>query len=163
MTISDLPAKYQAEAYRQLGQAPEKPLGMARAQAVGRFPVEVVPTPSPRAKGAAKPIRQKTHTDLMNDAWFSSHGLPAPVPEFIFARPRKWRFDFAWPDKMVALEIEGGVWSGGRHTRGAGFLGDMEKYNQAAVMGWRVVRCVPDDAKSGTTADMLRKMLKLTP
>ncbi len=66
MTISDLPAKYQAEAYRQLGQAPAKPLGVARATAVGRFPVEVVPTPSPRARGAAKPIRQRQGGDGMN-------------------------------------------------------------------------------------------------
>lgn len=64
MTISDLPAKYQAEAYRQLGAG--KPLGMARAQAVASFPVEVVPTPSPRAKGAAKPIRQRQGGDGCN-------------------------------------------------------------------------------------------------
>ena len=70
-------------------------------------------------------------------------GLPVPVAEFRFALPRRWRFDYAWPDYLVALEIEGGVWTGGRHVRPSGFLGDMLKYNCAAVLGWRVLRCTP--------------------
>jgi hypothetical protein len=43
----------------------------------------------------------------------------------------------------VALEVEGGVFSRGRHVRPAGFIADCEKYNAAAIAGWRVVRCVP--------------------
>ena len=53
--------------------------------------------------------------------------VPPPVAEHRFAPPRRWRFDWAWPDHMLALEIEGAVWTGGRHTRGAGYLRDMEK------------------------------------
>jgi hypothetical protein len=45
---------------------------------------------------------------------------------------------------MIALEVEGGVWTRGRHTRGKGFLGDMEKYNAAALGGWCVLRVTPD-------------------
>lgn len=67
---------------------------------------------------------------------------PAPVREFVFAKPRRWRFDFAWPSRKVAVEIEGGVWSGGRHTRGGGFIGDCEKYNEACFCGWQVYRLV---------------------
>lgn len=66
--------------------------------------------------------------------------LPEPAREFRFALPRRWRFDFAWPDRMLAVEIEGGIWSQGRHTRGAGFAADCEKYNLATLMGWRVLR-----------------------
>ena len=88
-------------------------------------------------------------------------GLPPCVAEYRFAPPRKWRFDYAWTGQMVALEVEGGVWTQGRHTRGAGFLGDMEKYNRAAVLGWRIVRCTPDQLKSGailpTVLDALRR------
>ena len=69
--------------------------------------------------------------------------LPAPVPELRFAPPRKWRFDYAWPEQKVALEVEGGVWTNGRHTRGAGFLADVAKYNRAAILGWRLLRCTP--------------------
>lgn len=69
--------------------------------------------------------------------------LPAPVREYRFHDIRKWRFDFAWPEYKVALECEGGTWSRGRHTRGAGYQGDLEKYNQAAVLGWTVLRYTP--------------------
>ena len=71
-------------------------------------------------------------------------GLPEPVPEFRFAPPRKWRFDYAWPPEKVALEIEGGVWTQGRHTRGSGYIKDIEKYSEAAVRGWKVIRVTPD-------------------
>ena len=70
-------------------------------------------------------------------------GLPPPVAEYRFAPPRRWRFDFAWPELLIAVEVEGGVWSRGRHVRGRGYLGDLEKYNAAVVMGWRVLRYTP--------------------
>ena len=63
-----------------------------------------------------------------------------PVAEFPFAHPRKYRFDFAFPIERVAIELEGGVWSGGRHTRGAGYEADCTKYNIAAMLDWAVLR-----------------------
>lgn len=63
-----------------------------------------------------------------------------PVREHYFAKPRRWRFDFAWPGMLVAVELEGGVWTGGRHATGAGMVADMDKYNAAAMRGWRVLR-----------------------
>jgi very-short-patch-repair endonuclease len=66
--------------------------------------------------------------------------VPTPAIEFRFHRRRKWRFDFAWLSEKVAVEIEGGSWSGGRHVRGSGFERDCEKYNQAAFENWRVFR-----------------------
>lgn len=70
-------------------------------------------------------------------------GLPMPVPELKFHPTRRFRFDWAWTDQKIALEIDGGVWSGGRHTRGAGFMRDQEKTNLAALDGWLVFRCTP--------------------
>jgi hypothetical protein len=67
-------------------------------------------------------------------------GLPTPVREMRFDDTRAWRFDFAWPAPMVALEVEGATWAGGRHTRGRGFEADCEKYNAAALAGWTVLR-----------------------
>ena len=64
--------------------------------------------------------------------------LPEPVREHRFHETRKWRFDFAYPSQKLAIEVEGGVWSGGRHTRGSGFTNDCEKYNAALMNGWRV-------------------------
>jgi len=93
-------------------------------------------------------------------AWCRVEGLPAPTPEYRFHDTRKWRFDYAWPKRMVALEVEGGVWMRGRHTRGSGFVKDMEKYNQAALMGWTVLRVQPGELCSLETAGMLTLALR---
>lgn len=74
---------------------------------------------------------------------------PQPEEEHRFHPVRRWRFDFAWPDQKVAVEIEGGVWTGGRHTRGKGFEGDCVKYNTAQLMGWTVLRFTTGQVKDG--------------
>ena len=84
-----------------------------------------------------------TTQDQVLLAMRTEQGLPAPVAEYVFAPPRRWRLDYAWPDARVALEVEGGAWTRGRHTRAAGFLGDMDKYNELAARGWLLVRCTP--------------------
>lgn len=66
--------------------------------------------------------------------------FPDAVQQYAFHPTRKWRFDFAYPEHKIAIECEGGVWRGGRHNRGGGFIKDTEKYNAATVMGWRVLR-----------------------
>ena len=53
--------------------------------------------------------------------------------------------DVAFLEPRVFLEIEGAVWTGGRHVNPSGYLKDIEKYNAAAVLGWRMIRCTPDD------------------
>lgn len=70
-------------------------------------------------------------------------GWGRPVQEYRFAPPRRWRFDYAWPSRKVAIEVEGGVWIAGRHTRGKGYIRDLEKYNEAALLGWTVLRYTP--------------------
>jgi len=82
-------------------------------------------------------------------------GLPAPEPEYVFARPRLWRVDFAWPAQLIAVECEGGVWTGGRHTRGSGFMRDMEKYNELALRGWHLLRLTPQQLGSGELIHLL--------
>lgn len=66
-----------------------------------------------------------------------------PVREYKFDGMRNWRFDFAWPMVLVAVEIEGGVYVNGGHTRPAGYQKDCEKYNKAIELGWRVLRFTP--------------------
>jgi very-short-patch-repair endonuclease len=90
-------------------------------------------------------------------------GLPEPVPEFRFAPPRRWRIDWAWPDQRVGLEVDGGVWVGGRHTRGAGWLQDTEKLNAAAALGWRMLRCTPQQLASGAILEALTEALGVRP
>lgn len=67
-------------------------------------------------------------------------GMEMPEREFRFHPQRRWRFDFAWPDRKLAVECEGGIFSFGRHTRGAAYSKDCEKYNQSALLGWTVLR-----------------------
>lgn len=81
--------------------------------------------------------------------------LPEPVREHKFHDTRKWRMDFAWPDRKLCVEVEGGVYSGGRHTRGSGFERDIEKYNTATLMGWSVFRFSPSFVKSGEALKMI--------
>jgi len=85
--------------------------------------------------------------------------IPTPVREYVFAPPRRWRFDFAFPDRMIAVEIEGGVWSGGRHTTGAGFTRDCEKYNLAAELGWIVFRFTGTDVEDGTALTQIERVM----
>jgi very-short-patch-repair endonuclease len=87
-------------------------------------------------------------------------GLPKPTPEVRFAPPRRWRFDYAFKPQMVAVEIEGGAFSRGRHTRGAGFIADMEKYNTAVALGWKVLRFTPSQVKDGTALGFIENVLR---
>lgn len=75
--------------------------------------------------------------------WRQLGGQPLE-PEYKFHPKRKWRFDFAYPPLKIAIECEGGTWANGRHTRGVGFSRDCEKYNAAALLGWRVFRFTSD-------------------
>jgi very-short-patch-repair endonuclease len=86
-------------------------------------------------------------------------GLPAPVPEYAFAKPRRWRFDMAWLAQRLAVEVEGGTWSFGRHTRGGGYEADIEKYNEATLLGWRVIRVTTDMVDDGRALQLVQRAL----
>jgi very-short-patch-repair endonuclease len=89
--------------------------------------------------------------------------LPEPEREVVFARPRRWRFDFAWPVERVAVELEGGTYTGGRHTRGRGFEADCEKYNAATALGWRVFRFTAAMVRDGRAAATIEEALGRVP
>ncbi len=70
--------------------------------------------------------------------------------QYQFHATRKWKADFAiwcaFPEshaffgKTILLEIEGGEFSGGRHTRGTGLVNDCIKYNEAVMCGYIILR-----------------------
>lgn len=80
--------------------------------------------------------------------------------EYKFHPDRKWRADFLITGTKILIEVEGGIWSGGRHTRGKGFIADMEKYNAAAVMGFKVLRFDTQQVKSGLAIKQIEGLLK---
>jgi len=110
-------------------------------------------------------------------------GLPTPETEYRFHPTRRWRFDMAFPDEKVALEVEGGIYSrpvkcnhchqqvtkmtksgrnviireGGRHATGKGIEGDAEKYNEAAILGWKVLRFTSRMIEDGRAIETICK------
>jgi very-short-patch-repair endonuclease len=88
--------------------------------------------------------------------------LPRPEFEFRFHKTRKWRADLAWPAAKVLLEVDGGVWTGGRHTSGVGFSKDLEKINAATEMGYAVYRYTPAMVSSGEAIRQLERVLSST-
>lgn len=62
------------------------------------------------------------------------------VAEHRFHPTRLWRFDYAIPSHRIAIEIDGGVWIEGRHNRPKGYIADLDKFNNAAALGWRVLK-----------------------
>lgn len=89
------------------------------------------------------------------------NGIPEPSREYVFAKPRRWRFDFAWWREKVAVEVEGGSWIAGRHTRGSTFEKDCEKYAEAGLAGWLVLRVTPHMIEDGRAIALIRRALEV--
>lgn len=88
-----------------------------------------------------------------------SDKLPEFKREFVFHAIRKFRFDFAWPQFKVALEVDGGIFNGGAHSNPMNILRDMEKGNLATMDGWRVLHYTPSQVKVGLAIAGLKKLL----
>ncbi len=82
------------------------------------------------------------------------------IREFRFHGTRKWRFDVAWPQVGIALEIDGAVWAGGRHVHPVGFLKDVEKLNEANLLHWNVFRTTWKEMKNGEALALMLKALR---
>lgn len=82
------------------------------------------------------------------------------VSEYKFHDKRRWRFDFCNIETKTAIEIEGGAFTNGRHTRGAGFIGDMEKYNNAVLLGWSILRFTPQQMNETKTFELIKQVIE---
>lgn len=85
-------------------------------------------------------------------------GYPKPEFEYKFHPTRRFKFDLAWPDERLALEIDGGTWTGGRHTSGAGYERDCIKLAEAMILGWDVVRVTMSMIRDGTASDLMGRL-----
>src|SRR5579859_4411089 len=90
----------------------------------------------------------------------AAYGLPVPEQQVRFHPTRRWRFDFAWPAAgRLAVEVDGGTWSSGRHVSGRGFEADCCKINEATLLGWRVLRFTRGMVESGQAVEMIQRAL----
>lgn len=90
--------------------------------------------------------------------------LPIPGRELRFMPKgtRRWRFDLHYLDLKLAIEVEGGTWINGAHTRGKHYAEDCEKYSMAAIMGWKVIRVTSDMIASGRALQLIIAALNPT-
>jgi len=86
-------------------------------------------------------------------------GCPEPVREYRFHPVRRWKFDLAFPEQKIAVEIHGAVYRSGRHTRGAGFVRDRAKIREAIKLGWRVLEYDPIAVKRYTAAPEIASLV----
>lgn len=84
----------------------------------------------------------------LNIAYWCNEHLVTMETEYKFHPDRKWRFDWAIPALMLALEYEGIFADKSRHTTVSGYTGDVEKYNAAQQLGWRIIRITAKDYKT---------------
>ena len=104
-------------------------------------------------------MAQTVDTYAEHLAWLCKlHGLPEPEREYRFSA-RRFRFDLAWPEQKLAVEVHGGRWVYGRHQRPLGFQRDLEKHNLAVLLGWRVLMVLPEMVKDGTAVDLIQRAL----
>lgn len=122
--------------------------------------------PNPTVKAMAAAIRKAKADTLAKHFRLlcKHHGVPFPAREVRFHKTRMWRFDYAWEEEKVALEVDGGAFipGGGRHNRGAGFVADNKKMSAAAALGWKVIRVTPKDLCTEETITLVRQALETT-
>lgn len=105
---------------------------------------------NPKAKAVVNKVKKAQQVDTLHSKVLAQLvGFPDPTTELLFHPKRKWRFDYAWEEQKLALEVHGGIHSGGRHTRGRGFVEDRAKMNEATLLGWTVLEVTPEHIKSG--------------
>ena len=101
-----------------------------------------------------------SNLELLLLAQLKEKGITGYMMEYRFHPTRRWRFDFAFERIKLAVEVEGGTWSGGRHTTGSGFEKDCEKYAEALILGWRVLRVTSTMVKKRTAINYIQMMIK---
>ena len=79
--------------------------------------------------------------------------------ELMLIPGRRFRFDFLLAQFALVIEVEGGTWSGGRHTSGVGFRSDCQKYNMALELGYRVLRYTTDMVTKGEAIAQVERIV----
>jgi very-short-patch-repair endonuclease len=108
----------------------------------------------------AKPAKERSPLEVLLLSQIRYAKLPEPQCEYKFLADRRFRFDFAWVELKLACEVEGGCWTNGRHTRGAGFISDAKKYNLATMHGWALLRYTSEQIENGEALNQIEQAIK---
>lgn len=105
-----------------------------------------------------------SYLERIADALLKEHAIPPPIKEFRLCDDRRWRGDYVWilENKKILLEIEGGTWlKKGGHTTGVGFQNNCEKYNEATLMGFTVLRVTKYHMMNGQMIEWIKRALDI--
>ena len=115
-----------------------------------------------QVRKARKPARRSVDHAATLAVHLTRHGVEGWVREHRFHASRKWRIDVAFVERRLAVEVDGGVWTGGRHSRGSGVMDDCEKFSALAIAGWRLIRVTPAHVRDGTAVQWIKQALEAT-
>jgi len=104
----------------------------------------------------------KTQSELEAALLFQlrAAGLPEPVLQYRAIPGRRWRWDFAWPDRKLLVEVQGGLWIKSAHTTGTGIGRDIEKHNATVLAGWRVLFVTAHMIEDGRALEVIEAILR---
>lgn len=88
-----------------------------------------------------------------------SHGQGCEQKELQFARPRLWRFDWAYEGARIAIEYQGGNYTGKGHNTIKNLRNDYEKFTEASLLGWMLILIDSDSVKSGQAVAWVERAL----
>ncbi len=99
----------------------------------------------------------ESESPMESEARLAMHdgGLPPPVLQYeiVDRNWQTWRVDFAWPDRLVAVEYDGFDW----HSGPDDLRRDRQKRAALREVGWTVLSIVGDDVRRRSW-DMVRRI-----
>ena len=117
-------------------------------------------TIKPRKSPQSKKTKQKQPKHDAYCLLLRQHLNVEVVAEHRFHPTRMWRFDYAIPEHRIAIEIDGGVWQQGRHNRPKGYIADLDKFNHAATLGWRVLKFTPQQQYTTKALRLIKEAME---
>lgn len=89
-----------------------------------------------------------------------AEGITDYQAEYRFAPPRRWRADLYLPAADLLVDVQGGIYVNGKHSRGAAQEKDYEKANTAQIMGFRFMQFGPSQIRSGEALATIKRALE---
>ena len=151
--LNDLP-----EAMRRQAQA--------KLDAVGTVRTHICEDDPPKAVKEKRTQRAPLIPKLSNPEERLALHMRAESIEFVrqyrWCPGRAYRADFAvlWASPILLIEVQGGVFKNGAHTRGPGYEYDRLRTNEAIILGYRLLEFTPKHVKNGQAIHAIKRALE---